>query len=157
MNWRRLVIFPVVLSAMNVVTGCGTSKTYAEGTTSFGMSTCYGEFVAFCNQISNKTHKSHAPAQFEYLAPDGNAYLWIGRQMVHGKWWIRPFDPKYLCFRYERGGNCQDPKDVLSSRLDLAPGDPLRLQGREKAPWWLGGFDRRSIEEIRQEMNRRNV
>lgn len=108
--------------------------------------------VVSASQFQNKTVRSSSAdvgTQVEYMAANGQSYLWISgnRKLLTGKWSVA--DSGHLvCFQYRSKPRCQFAGSFLSMIDEKVSGDVFGL-GRGALPFKLP-YGRFSIADIKQ-------
>lgn len=103
------------------------------------------ELAGVTNMIQGSSHGT----QVEYVAPDGNAYLWYrgNTNILKGSWKVEDAN---MCFNYgpnsynpvtkQHGGWECEPVDIYQGSItQQVSGDPMGLAGRRAVPYDLTG------------------
>ena len=114
-----------------------------------GLASCRAEDLAFCNGLAGRTHQSWGPTQIEYIAPDGQLYLWVGDRIQKGEWLIGHGLGTSMCYRYgSRISKCEKLSSELRMKDATTSGDPFGLASRTVPPFALAFADKRSFDQL---------
>ena len=120
----------------------------------FGLESCAAKDMPYCEALANHTHRSWGPTQIEYISRDGDLHLWVGNQIVKGRWTVRPgLMIPVICYSYGASGaeNCQQLSSEPKMKDASTSGDPFELASRAAPPFALDFSDRRSLEQLLSE------
>jgi hypothetical protein len=138
----------IVVFVSSILSGCATPpEATAENT---GMATCKPEDMVHCQELAGFTHLSGAPTQVEYIAPDGQLFLWRGDKIIKGRWKIaHGITHNSMCYQYGGGSsNCELLRAERKMKDGSLSGDPFGLSQRTNPPFALSFFDRRKLDDL---------
>ena len=155
----RLIATATAVSASTLpIVACTTGDKAGPrpGVNLFGLATCQPKDMAYCNGLANHTHRGWGPEQIEYIAGDGQLYLWVGDKIRRGRWHVGGgLAGSTICYQYEQapgGPHCEQLSSELSMKDKTIPGDPFGLATLKAPPFPLKTMDRRDFNQLLAEI-----
>lgn len=153
---RTVILAVLTVAALLSLSGCVADAIPGAGKTVFGMASCRPQDMVHCTALAGKTHRTNGPGQIEYMAPDGQLYLWIGDTIRRGQWSVAPGFGGLMCYQYGQGfssqRNCEKLSTDVRRRDEVIDGDPFGLASRASPPLHLGFFERRNFSQLLAEL-----